>query len=82
MEQQILADICKQIGELQGTVKKGFEGVDTHFTRLNSKIAKQEIRINANESSIDQTKGSVKTIGIVWGSIVTVISLAIAFFKQ
>ena len=82
MEQKTLNDICSRLGNLEGTITKGFEGVDDHFERLNSKIATHEKRINANESAIDKGKGMIKMATAIWVVISACIGFAISFLKR
>lgn len=71
-------DICLMLGRLEGKV----DGINLRLDKVNGSIKKHDDRINACETAIDQAKGGIKVGQIIWGAVITLISLAIAIFKK
>ena len=74
-------ELSRAIGNLEGTVKQGFQSVNNRLDTINGSVKNHEIRINTNETKIDQATGGIKIIGIIWGIIVVFISWFFSFKK-
>lgn len=80
--QQIINELCKEVGELKGVVKTGFRNVNSRLDKMNGSADKREKRINKLESDNDQRKGVIATVSGVTSVVVTIIFFIADYFLK
>ena len=72
MTDQSYNEIMRAIGNLEGTVTKGFESVDKNFTGVNKLLEKYDTDIDKLQEDSAQMKGKAAMIGGIIGGVISI----------
>ena len=76
-----MSDQLNKIERSLGIIEGKIDGINKRLDTSNGRIQKGEDRLNCIETEQDKMKGSTRTALWVWGTVLTLIGLAIAYFK-
>ncbi len=64
-----------------GRLEEGILGIQKRLDISNGRIGKSETEIDCIKDDVNKAKGSINTIAVVWGIIITGVNIAISFLK-
>jgi len=73
-----LETIFRAIGKLEGKV----DGINARLDKTNGALSKHDDRINTLEDSVSNMKGKSVILGGIAGFVISIIAIAIGFFRK